>query len=446
MKTRGEKLKSSTNYSNTISMLSRPLTFFVFCFTLLFLSIFLHSFNKYAQTPKVKVGIDLLMTDKYIGLLKGKRIGLITNHTAINSNLQSTIDILKTNAASNDFTLTALFAPEHGITGSAYASELVENSKDADAIPIYSLYGKIQRPTEQMLNNIDLLIYDIQDIGSRSYTYATSLFYAMEEAAKKGIPILVLDRPNPLNGLIVDGPMLEEKWRSTIGYLNVPYCHGMTIGELAQFFNSEYRVGCTLEVIPMKGWHRNMTFQDTGLTWIPTSPNIPEANTAFFYPTTGMLGELQLTNIGIGYTLPFKLVGAPWIDAKLFAKHLNAQNFPGVNFKPFYYRPFYGRFAQEDCQGVLIVITDPSIYMPVSTQYLIIGMLKSLYPAKFQEAISAAKARKDTICKVNGTEEVYRILTETKNIVWKLRAFHQKEREEFMARRAKYLIPSYSEE
>lgn len=393
--------------------------------------------------PKVTVGADNLFTDDYLHLLKGHKVGLVTNHTAVNRKMQSTIDLLKGHAKNNNYTIAALFAPEHGITGRAYASESIHDEKDADGIPIFSLHGKTRRPTAEMLKNVSLIVYDIQDIGSRSYTYITTLFYVMEEASKKGIPVVVLDRPNPVNGVVVDGPMLEEKWRSMVGYVNVPYCHGMTIGELAQFFNSEYKVGCKLDVVPMRGWNRQMSFHDTGLAWVPTSPNVPEASTALYYPTTGLLGELQMVNIGIGYTLPFKLVGAPWIDAKNFAKNLNAQKFPGVFFEPFYFRPFYGRFAHEDCQGILIVVTNPLVYKPVCTQYLIIGMLKSMYPEKFQEAINLAKDRKEMFCKVNGTEEVYKIMTENKNIVWKLRSFHEKERESFMVLRKKYLNPSY---
>lgn len=410
----------------------------------LFGVILILSISLAASPPKVKVGSDLLFTEDYSHLLKGKRVGLITNHTAVNHKMQSTIDLLKSHAKAKGFTLTALFAPEHGLTGAAYAAEDIEDELDTDDIPIYSLHGKNRRPTDQMLKQIDVLVYDIQDIGSRSYTYSTTLFYAMEEAAKRGLMVVVLDRPNPINGLIVDGPMLEEKWRSLVGYINVPYCHGMTIGELAQFFNEEYKVGCRLEVVPMQGWERKMSFKDTGLAWIPTSPHIPESSTAIYYPTTGILGELSLVNIGVGFTLPFKLVGAPWIDAKLFANTLNAQKFPGVHFEPFHFRPFYGKFAQEDCQGVLVVVSDPIAYKPVCTQYLLIGILKSLYPAKFKEALSASKDRKTMFCKVNGTEEVYRLLAEENNIVWKLRTLHQKEREAFMNIRKKYLISAYS--
>lgn len=396
-----------------------------------------------SANPKVQVGIDLLCSEENVGLLQGKRVGLITNHTAINAQLRPTREVLKEKALCHGYTVSALFAPEHGIDGSAYSESLIQDSADPDGVPIYSLHGATRRPTKEMLKNIDLLLYDIQDIGTRSYTYITTLFYAMEEAAAHRIPVVVLDRPNPVNGVVVDGPMLEEKFRSMVGYINVPYCHGMTIGELAQFFNSEYNIGCKLTVIPMKGWKRHMSFHETGLVWIPTSPNIPDANTPFYYPMTGLLGELQLVSIGIGYTLPFKVIGAPWIDAHKFAKSLNDQKFPGVSFLPFYFRPFFGRFAREDCQGVLIVITDPRRYKPVCTQYLLMGILKTLYPQQFKQAMAHSSSRKTMFCQVNGTEEIYRILTEKGPIVWKLNSVHQKEREAFLKVRQKYLISAY---
>lgn len=398
------------------------------------------------QSPKVKVGIDRLMQDEYSKLLKGKRIGLITNQTAMNSDFKSTADVLKSNASSKGYKLIALFAPEHGINGISSASQKVDDTKDADKLPIYSLHGKTQRPTDEMLKNITLLIFDIQDIGSRSYTYINTMFYAMEEAAKRGISFMVLDRPNPINGITVDGPMLEEKWRSFLGYIDVPYCHGMTVGELAKYFNSEYKIGCKLDIIPMQGWNRHMSFQDTGLQWIPTSPYIPESTTPFFYPTTGIIGELRLVNIGIGYTLPFKVIGAPWIDAVSFAKQLNSQKFPGVHFEPIHYRPMHGRFAKEDCQGVLIQVTDPLVYKPVSTQYLLIGMLKGLYPENFQESLEAIKKNKSTLCKLNGCDEIVRVITEEKNIVWKLRSLQEKGHNAFLKKRQKYLIADYGNE
>lgn len=411
----------------------------LFLLLLSWLIIHQHSIDASPSGAKISVGIDVLSGSKQLDILENKRVGLITNHTAINRRMESTVDVI-----SSQVNLVALFAPEHGIYGLAHAAEKIESSKGKDNIPIHSLHGATRRPTSAMLKDIDVLIYDIQDIGSRSYTYITTLFYAMEEAAKHKIKVVVLDRPNPMGGLVVDGPMLEKEWRSFVGYINIPYCHGMTVGELAHFFNKEYKINCDLTVVPMRGWTRDMTFHDTGLPWIPTSPHIPEDDTPFYYPSTGILGELQIVNIGIGYTLPFKLVGAPWIDADIFAKHLNKQNLPGVHFQPFHYKPFYGKFRGNDCHGIRIVITNPSIYKPVSTQYLIMGILKSLYPNKFKEALKKSANRKEMFCKVNGTEEVYQILTEKKYVGWALIALHEDKRHKFLKLRKKYLNPQYS--
>lgn len=393
---------------------------------------------------KVLPGIDVLITKEQIGKLKGHKIGIITNHTGVTVNLERTATLLKAYAKEIGYTIVAFYAPEHGLNGEHYADQKITDAKDSSGIPIYSLFGATKRPTDAMLKGVDLLVYDIQDIGSRSYTYISTLFYVMEEAAKRNIKVMVLDRPNPINGLTVDGPMLDHKVRSMVGYINVPFCHGMTIGELAKFFNSEYKIGCKLEVIPMKGWKRWMSFKDTGLPWVPTSPYIPEQDTPFYYATTGILGELKIVNIGIGYTLPFKLIGAPWINANEFAAKLNEQKFPGVRFQPFHYRPFYGRYAKENCKGVMIIITDQRVYKPVSTQFLIMGMLKSLYPEQFKKGLQTLKAQRDMFIKVNGTEEVFDILEQKKAIVWPLRELHEKERQDFMQVRKKYLIAVYS--
>jgi uncharacterized protein YbbC (DUF1343 family) len=411
------------------------------CLRVFFAAVYLQVSVSFLQS--LELGVERLFSPEYQAVLQGKKVGLITNHTAIDSKGSSTIFLFKQNAEKNGYALKALFSPEHGLTGLHYADEKVVDAKDRDGLPIFSLHGSTRRPTSRMLANINLLVFDIQDVGSRSYTYISTLFYAMEEAAKAHIPVVVLDRPNPLGGLLVDGPMLEDKWRSFVGYVNVPYCHGLTIGELAQYFNGEYQIGCDLKVIPMKGWKRSMTFKETGLTWIPTSPHIPEAETAFFYPTTGLLGELQLVNIGVGYTLPFKVIGAPWIDAEQFAQRLNGQNFPGVTFYPFHYRPFFGRFSGKDCHGVLIAIRDPRLYLPVTTQYLLIGMLKSLYPVHFKKALESSRNRQEMFNKVNGTAEVYRIIKEEKYLIWKLKELNKKERENFLVKRRPYLIPSY---
>lgn len=404
-----------------------------------FLSLFLCLSTLYAV--EVRPGLDCFFkAEGGAAKLKGKRVGLITNHTAVSRSLDWSVDVFRQNEKQFGYSLVALFAPEHGIQGRHYAEEHVADTHAFGGIPVFSLHGKTRRPTSRMLKNIDILVYDIQDIGCRSYTYVSTLFYAMEEAAKHGIEVVVLDRPNPINGVTMDGPMLEDKWRSYVGYVNVPYIHGMTVGELAKFFNREYGIKVKLTVIPMEGWQRTMSFPETGLAWIPTSPQIPENDSPLFYPMTGILGELQLVNIGVGYTLPFKVVGAPWIDADKFADELNKQKFPGVVFHPFHFRPFFGRFKKEECQGVLIRVSDATIFEPVATQYLLIGILKSLYPKRFVEAFKNSKHRKAMFCKVNGTEKVYTMIEKEQYIVWKLRNLDKKKRAAFRKKREKYLL------
>jgi len=387
---------------------------------------------------KVKPGIDVLLEEN-LSLLKGKRVGILTNHTGLTSKLDHCIEALEKRA--KDFSITALFCPEHGLFGSEYACEKVKDNKYKGKIPVYSLHGQVRRPTKQMLNKIDILIYDIQEIGVRSYTYASTLFYAMEEASKHKIKVLVLDRPNPINGELVDGPMLHDEQRSFIGYINVPFCHGMTIGELASFFNKEYKIGCELTVIKMKGWERSMSYKDTGLSWIPTSPYIPESDTPLFYASSGILGELGLVNIGIGYTLPFKIIGAPWIEAEKFSLALNKQNLPGVLFVPYYFKPFYGLYKKEDCQGVKIIVTNSTLYRPLAVQYLIIGLLKSHYPKEFNTTIkNLSNLKKSSINKVNGNRTILKWIQEEKYIAWKMIEFEKEERKAFLNKRLKYLL------
>ncbi|MCI0381849.1 MAG: DUF1343 domain-containing protein [Chlamydiae bacterium] len=390
---------------------------------------------------EVELGVDQFFKDPaFYKKIKGKNIGLITNHTAINKKFCPTIDYFKKKSSQYGFKIVALFSPEHGLSGAHYAAEKVEEKNEGD-LRIYSLHGKDKRPSGEMLKEIDLLIYDIQEIGSRTYTYASTLFYAMEAAAAKKIPVIVLDRPNPMGGIIVDGPMLQEKWRSFIGYINVPYCHGMTIGELALFFNHEYKIGCPLVVIPMKGWKRSMTFMETGLQWIPTSPYIPEPDTPFFYASTGVLGALSIVNIGIGYTMPFKLIGAPWINGIQLAEKLNKQKLPGVHFVPICYRPFYGKFKGELCQGVKIVITDFKSYYPMKTQYLLIGMLKTIYPKEFKKRLQElSNDERKMFCHINGNEKIYYLLLHEKYAAWKLIQFEEAERQQFLEKRQKYLL------
>lgn len=388
---------------------------------------------------KVELGVDLFFKEGIVNELKGKRVALVTNQTGVDSQLRSTVELFLEHK--QDVKLVALFAPEHGIHGKAYAWEHIEDQKKVAGIPVYNLHGDTRRPTDQMLAKVDVIVYDIQDIGCRSYTYTTTLCYVMEEAAKRNIPVIVLDRPNPINGIIVDGPMLDEQWRSFIGYVNVPYCHGMTIGELARLFNERYNIGCQLRVVLMKGWKRSMSYKDTGLKWVPTSPHIPEADSPLFYATTGILGELSLVNIGVGYTLPFKVVGAPWVKGQELADQLNAQKMPGVVFLPFHYRPFYGLYKGKDCQGVMILVVNEHTYRPIGVQYMILGLLKNLYPKEVNAKLASLEAGKKTLfCKANGNEEMLSILKREKYAAWKLILYQKEERDLFLKERKKYLF------
>lgn len=384
----------------------------------------------------ILVGQEVFFEEGYLAKLQGKRVGLVTNQTAINHAMETTLEKLTKKGV-----VVALFAPEHGLDGATWAGENVAGGRTASGIPIHSLHGKTRRPTPEMLAGLDAIIFDIQDIGSRSYTFTTTLYYLMEEAKKAKIDVIVFDRPNPLGGLLIDGPMLEEKWRSFVGYINVPYCHGMTIGELARYFNDEYRIGCRLTVIPMRGWRREMLFSDTGMPWVPTSPNIPEPTSPFFYPTTGILGELGIVNIGIGYTLPFKVIGAPWIQAEQLAQKLNSHKIPGALFSPFHFRPFYGTLAKKECNGVMIHVLDPKVFRPVHTEFIIMATLKSLYPQRIKQALTLAEDKKEMFCKVNGTERVWELLKdEGGDIAMRLEKIHERERKEFLKKREKYLL------
>lgn len=348
------------------------LTILTLCFLL-----FLAAYSQSNKNKLVKPGIDVLLEDK-IDLLKDKRVGLITNPTGVTSELTSTIDALNEH---HDIDLVALFGPEHGVRGDVMAGEKIGHYIDSKTgIPVYSLYGKTRKPTKDMLRNIDVLIYDIQDIGSRAYTYIYTMAYAMEAAKENNVTFFVLDRPNPLGGELIEGPVLEPEFSSFIGLYPIPYIYGLTVGELALLFNEEFDINCKLTVVPMKGWERSMTFDDTGLIWVPTSPHIPHSDSPFYCATTGNIGELHSIDNGVGYTMPFELIGEEWIDGNEFAKELNGYNLPGVYFRPLYYKPYYFTNKDRQLQGVQIYITDFESYSPMKTQIYILTTLKKLYP------------------------------------------------------------------
>ena len=354
---------------------------------------------KDSNHPLVKPGIDVLI-EKQLGLIKGKNIGLITNPTGITSQFKSTIDALN---EIPDVKLVALFGPEHGVRGDIPGGERISSYRDKQTgITVFSLYGETRKPTLEMLKNVDVLLYDIQDIGSRAYTYIYTMAYAMEAARDAKIPFIVLDRPNPLGGNRVEGNVLDPKFKSFIGLYPIPYVYGMTVGELAQLFNKEFNINCNLTVVPLEGWTREMTYKDTGLLWVPTSPHVPHSETAYLVAAIGCIGELGTISEGVGTPSPFEFIGAPWMDADRLAAELNSRNLPGVYFRPTYFRPFYMRFVNEQCAGVQIHILDKNIFEPARIQVHILTAIQKLYP----EQNIFNTTRVTSFDKAFGTDEV----------------------------------------
>ncbi|MEN8138545.1 MAG: DUF1343 domain-containing protein [Bacteroidota bacterium] len=323
------------------------------------LPILLFSMMAISGIAQVKTGIEVLKDQKF-EILKGKRVGLITNPTGVDSNLKSTIDILH---EAPDVNLVALFGPEHGVRGNFSAGDKIDDYKDPKTeIIVYSLYGKKRKPSQEILENIDILVYDIQDIGVRSYTYISTLGLAMEAAAEKGIELVVLDRPNPLGGNRVEGALVEDEFISFVSQYPVPYVYGLTPGEFAAYINEtgllSNELKCDLKIVKMEGWKRDMLFNDTGLQWVPTSPHIPRWNSSFYYALSGIMGELDASMVGIGYTLPFEVFTLTWLDSEKVADALNAENMDGVIFRPLHYKAYYNKNKGNELSGVQVHITD----------------------------------------------------------------------------------------
>jgi uncharacterized protein YbbC (DUF1343 family) len=335
------------------------------------------------SVAQVLTGVEVLRKNNF-DILKGKRVGLITNPTGVDRNLVSTIDILSN---AEGVKLTALYGPEHGVRGDFSAGDKVDTYTDpVTKIPVYSLYGKTRKPTKEMMKDIDILVFDIQDIGSRSYTYISTMGLAMEAAAEFKKKFVVLDRPNPLGGLKIEGNLAEDGYISFVSQFKVPYAHALTVGELAKFLNGEGQlkggVKCDLEVVPMEGWKRDMTFDQTGLPWVLTSPHIPYKESAIFYTTSGIMGELGVISEGVGYTLPFQMFGAEWIDGLKFADELNKMDIPGVIFRPLTFKPYYGAHKGKSLGGVQIFITDYKKVNLMSIQFLVMEVNNKFYPDK----------------------------------------------------------------
>lgn len=397
------------------------------------------SLGAQAQKIHIKTGIEVLKSQNF-RYLEGKRVGLITNPTGVDNELRSTIDILH---EAPNVNLVALYGPEHGVRGDVHAGDHVSDQRDpATGLPVYSLYGKTRKATPEMLKDVDVLVYDIQDIGCRSFTYISTLGLAMEAAAENGKELIVLDRPNPLGGLKVEGNLTEDDCISFVSQFKIPYVYGLTCGELALMLNGERMltggVQCNLTVIKMKGWKRRMDYTATGLQWIPSSPHIPHPHSAFFYPVSGILGELGYMSIGVGYTIPFQMFAAPWAEADKLADALNALHVPGVIFRPIYLKPFYSVGQGQQLQGVQVHITDYARAPLSPLQFLVMQEVARLWPDRtvFDHADKGRFAMFDKVC---GSRQIRERFTKTNR--WEdIRPYWEKDVESFRRLSKKYYL------
>jgi uncharacterized protein YbbC (DUF1343 family) len=344
------------------------------------------------RAARVQTGLDVLEAQKFAPL-RGKHVGLITNHTGLDSQGRSTVDVL---SHATGVQLIALFSPEHGLAGRN--DEKIASSKDpVTGLPVHSLYGETQRPTDEMLKGIDTLVFDVQDAGVRFYTYTATMAYCMEEAAKHNIAFFVLDRPNPLGGQIVEGPMLDADKTSFVAYFPLPVRYGLTIGELAQFFNAENHIGADLHVIAMKNWHRNYFFENTGIKWIPPSPNLRTTKGSILYPGIEILQNAGVS-AGRGTQTPFEEFGAPWLNGDEVAAALNARNLSGVHFAGHPFIPIAGLYSGQRCGGVAARITDRAAVRSMRVGLEIAAILQKLYPKEFDpEKLLLLVGNSDTI-------------------------------------------------
>lgn len=377
-------------------------------------TLFLFLVNAAFGVSKVKPGIEVLR-DSQFKILQGKRVGLITNPTGVDSQLKSTVDILN---EAPGVKLVALYGPEHGVRGDVYAGDKIETTIDKQTgVPVYSLYGKTQKPTAEMLKDVDVLVYDIQDIGCRSYTFISTMGLAMEAAAENNIELVVLDRPNPIGGLKVEGNLTEDKFISFVSQFKIPYIYGLTCGELARMLNSEKMLDkqCKLTVIPMKGWKRSMTFDQTGLPWVLTSPHVPQATSAYYYAASGILGEFSFMSIGVGYTLPFQIFAKDSIDGLALSKRLNELNLPGVLFRPISLKPFYAVGQGKNYSGVQFYLTNYKKVRLTEIQFYVMQEMAALYPDKKCFGPETAK-RFDMFDKVCGSDQIRLLMSKNMKV------------------------------
>ena len=353
-------------------------------------------------------GIEVLLNER-LDLVRGKRIGLVTNHTGIDRRGRHDIDLLR---ALQGVKLVALLSPEHGIRGQAQAGETVSNTKDAaSGLPIYSLYGQVTRPTAEMLSGVEVLLYDIQDLGVRFYTYISTMRECMEAAASKGIPFIVLDRPDPLGGEIIEGGLLDPQFKSFVGAYEIPIRYGMTPGELARYYCEENDLHLHLEVVKMKGWRRGDWYDQTGLPWVAPSPNIPDLESALVYPGTCLVEGTNLSE-GRGTAKPFRIVGAPWIDGDWLARSLNERQLPGTKFLAASFIPTQSKFTGQTCRGVEIQIMDRTRFRPLPGTIELLKAVRSKYSEHFQwnrdhfDRLAGSSQLRLAIDQGQGTQEI----------------------------------------
>lgn len=393
-------------------------------------------------TAQVKTGIEVLR-DGGFKQLQGKRVGLVTNPSGVDRDLKSTVDILN---EAPGVKLVALYGPEHGVRGNAHAGDAVGDAVDAKTgVKTYSLYGKTHKPTAEMLKDIDVLVYDIQDIGCRSYTFYATMGMCMEACAENGKEFMVLDRPNAVSGNKVEGNLVEKGYFSMVSKYAIPYVYGLTPGELATYLNEE---GVTakkakLTVIPMEGWKRDMTYAQTGLPWVAPSPQIPTPDHAAFYAMSGVIGELYAFNTGIGYTLPFQCFATPYLDADKLADAMNGLNLPGFRFRPINFKPFFKvgpetADAMKEMHGVQVYITDLDKANLTLCQFYFLQVLHEQHPeAKIFDA--NAKRGYGMFDKVMGTDQIRKLFSKRYKVA-DIEAYFNKDAEAFKAKSSKYYL------
>lgn len=379
------------NYKNNVKMSLKR-----------FLLLVLLTLSFIGVSAQVKLGIDVLKQRDF-DILKGKRVGLLTNATGVDGTLKSTIDVLN---SADSVNLVCLFAPEHGVRGNVYAGGTVSASVDTKTgLKVYSLYGKTKKPTAEMLKDVDVVVYDIQDVGCRSYTFISSLGLLMEAAGENNKEVVVLDRPNPLGGTKIEGPLVSEGYFSFISKYSIPYVYGLTAGELANLLNNEKmtKAKCNLTVVPMEGWKRDMDYSQTGLRWVMTSPQIPYWQCAAYYPMSGIVGELGVLNIGVGYTIPFDAFAADWVNADSLAMELNNMKLDGLTFRPIVYKPQFSALSGKIVQGVQVYIDDLQSARLTEVQFRVLEALHNLYPSKDVFGMCSDKTKKsfDNVCGTN---------------------------------------------